>query len=324
MNRRLGYLGRAGRIIVACVLTMAIAATTFTPAFAAEAVPAQQPVGLTVSPPTFEFSANPGETVSNSIRVENITDQPLDVSVDVRNFSALGEEGQVNLTSEDNPYAMAAWVKVAPTKDTIAAKDSKTFEYTITVPSNAQPGGRFGSIVFKTTPQAVSEGSGVAVGQEVGALIFMKIAGDVHENASIVGFKTTQKLYEYGPVSFETRVKNDGNVQFKPQGTITIANMFGKVVQTIPVDSRNVLPGAVRKMDAEWKNKWLFGPHSATVSLVYGSKGQIITATTTFWAFPYKIALVVLAGICLLAFFVRRNRRRLWKALKVLFSKDQA
>ena len=283
---------------------------------------AQERTGLSVSPPTFEFSANRGDSLNNVIRVENITDEPLAVSVDVRNFSALGEEGQVNLSKDENAYALASWITVTPEVETIPAKESKTFEYTISVPANAEPGGRFGSIVFQTAPKPVSGGSGVAVGQEVGALVFLKIAGAVRENATIASLTTGSKLYEYGPVNFETRVKNLGNVQFRPKGTITVTNMFGKVVQTIPVDSRNVLPGAIRKMEGQWKNRWMFGPHTATVSLVYGTKGQVITASTSFWGLPYKIVglallLLVAAGVVMF-----RGRRRLKKTFKVLFGKE--
>jgi len=283
---------------------------------------AQERTGLSVSPPTFEASANPGDDIKNTIRVENITDEPLNVSVDVRNFSALGEEGQVNLSKEDNSYALASWIKISPIKDTIAPKESKTFEYTINVPSNAQPGGRFGSIVFITDPKPVTSGSGVAVGQEIGSLLFLKIAGDVREEAKIESFKTGKKLYEYGPVVFETRVKNLGNVQFRPKGTITITNVFGKVVQTIPVDSRNVLPSAIRKMEGSWKNKWLFGPHTATVSLVYGNNNKILTASTSFWGLPYRVIAVIGLFIVGISFFIYRARQRISKSVKVLLGKD--
>ncbi len=283
---------------------------------------AQGVIGLSVSPPTFEFSANPGDTITNTIRVENITDQALPISVDVRNLTAVGEEGQVNLSKDDSSYALQSWIKVSPSADTIAPKESKTFDYTITIPANAEPGGRFGSVVFSTSPKQVSGGTGVAVGQEVGALVFLKIAGDVHENAKIDSFSAGSKLHEYGPVAFEARVKNLGNVQFRPRGTITISNIFGKTVETIPVDSRNVLPGAIRKMDGTWKHKWLFGPYTATASLVYGSKGQIITASTSFWGLPYRIVGIILVILLVIGLVIFRGRKRLFKSFKVLFGKD--
>jgi hypothetical protein len=286
------------------------------------AVHAEDKLGLSISPPTFEFSANPGDSISNSIRVENISDQQLPVSVDVRNFSALGEEGEVNLSKDDNSYSLSSWIKISPSTATIAPKESKTFDYTISVPTNAQPGGRFGSVVFSTSPKKVAGGTGVSIGQEVGSLIFLKIAGDVHESAQIVSFGAGGKVHEYGPVTFEARVKDAGNVQFKPRGTITITNIFGKTVETIPVDSRNVLPGAIRKMDAKWNHKWLFGPYTATTSMVYGSKGQIITASTSFWGFPFKIILAVLIVLAIAGFGIYKGRARLARTFKVLFGKE--
>ena len=289
----------------------------------AQTPPAAQPkMGLAISPPTFELSANPGDTLKNSVRVDNITDEPLEVTVLTRNFTALGEEGGIDLSEEKGAYSLADWIKVSPDKTTIPARESKTFDYVIEVPQNAEPGGRFGSIVFKTAAKPVSEQSGVAIAQEVGALVFVKIAGEVKEKASIVGFTPQHGFSDSGPVGFDIRIKNEGNVQFKPTGTITISNFFGQKVATIPIDAQNVLPDATRKMSAQWDNFWLFGKYEATVSIVYGNNRQIITATTTFWGFPYKLAGIILVVAVLLGLVLYPRRKRIFKAFKVLFGKD--
>lgn len=284
---------------------------------------AEQPTtGLAVSPPTFELSANPGDTLKNSLRLDNITDQPLEVTVMKRNFTALGEEGGIDLSDEEGGYSLASWIQVAPVTATLNPRESKTFDYTINVPASAEPGGRFGSIVFKTTAKPVTNQNGVAVSQEVGALIFVKIAGEVKEKASIAGFGPQVSLNENGPVGFDIRIKNEGNVQFKPTGTITISNFFGQKVATIPIDAQNVLPNATRKMSASWDQFWLFGKYSATVSIVYGNNRQILTATTTFWGFPYKLVGVILLAIVFLGLILYPRRARILRAFKVLFGKE--
>jgi len=83
-------------------------------------------------------------------------------------------------------------------------------------------------------------------------------------------------------------------VQLKPTGSITISNAFGHKVATIPIDEQNVLPGAIRKVNANWKTKWLFGKYHATLSVVYGKDRQVLTASTAFWGFPYKLVGLVL------------------------------
>lgn len=283
----------------------------------------QQPKsGLAISPPTFELSANPGETLKNSLRVDNITNEPLEVTVTTRNFTALGEEGAVDLSEEESAFSLAKWISVSPESVTIPANESKVFDYTINIPGNAPPGGRFGSIIFKTAVKPVSGQSGVAVGQEIGALVFLKIAGEVKEQASIASFKTGGSLYENGPTDFELRVKNDGNIQIKPRGTITITNFLGQKVATIPIDEKNVLPGAVRKLESKWNSTWLFGKYTATVSLVYGNNKQVLTASTTFWGFPYKLVILVLAGLAAAVALIYPRRRRIVRAFKVLFGKE--
>jgi hypothetical protein len=118
------------------------------------------------------------------------------------------------------------------------------------------------------------------------------------------------------------RAKNEGNVHFKPTGTITISDFMGNKVATIPVDSKNVLPGAVRKMEATWDTGWLFGQYSATLSLVYGKDRQVITASTAFWGFPYKLVGISLLVIGILGWALYPRRARIWRAIKILFGKD--
>lgn len=285
----------------------------------------QQPpaTSISVSPPSYELSANPGNEITNTIRVNNPTNQQLEVSVSIRNFTALGEEGQVDLTEQDTTYSLARWITVSPESSAIQPQATREFTYTIRVPANAEPGGRFGSIVFKTSAKPLEGQSGVSIGQEVGSLVFLRISGDVQEKSSIAGFKSVNTVNQYKPVGFEVRVRNEGNVHVRPTGTITITNMFGKKVATVPLDARNVLPDAVRNMTAEWKggNKLIFGRYTATASVVYGSDNRIVTASTTFWGFPYMIALVILGVLLLLGFGIYRGRKRIRLALRALSGK---
>lgn len=276
--------------------------------------------GLVVTPPTFELSANPGDSVTNSIRVDNLSDATLRVSTVVKNFIALGEEGQVGLTEEESGFSLASWISVDPGEAQLIAKGSHTFRFTIRVPANAEPGGRFGSIVFKTDVQPVND-TGLAVGQEIGTLIMLRIAGQVSEKAHITAFHPQKTWQEHGPVTLETRVTNDGNVHLKPTGTITITNFLGRKVATIPVEAKNVLPDATRKLGATWSDRPLFGRYTATVALQYGNQ-QTATASTTFTIFPYRLVLLWLGIFLVIGVLLFRSRRRVAKAVRILFGKE--
>ena len=275
----------------------------------------QKPTGLTVTPSNIELLVKPGDTITKEINVANFTGADVSINVDRRNFTAQGEEGQVSLTTNENSYSLASWITVAPEKDSIPNNTTQKFTVTIKIPNNAEPGGHFGSVVFGTTADKKNlKQTGAVVSQEIASLILVKIAGDVNENAIIESFKSLKPFYELGPVSFETRVKNESTVHVKPVGTLTVTDMFGQKL-TGQVEQRNILPGAIRKIPGMLNNKLLIGKYTASVSLVYGTQNNApLVAQTTFWAFPVRYALVALVILILL--FVMR--KRLYKALKVI------
>jgi hypothetical protein len=302
------------------ILAVLLLASIGIPAKVFAQVPNSQ--GLAITPPVFELSANPGDTIVNTIRVDNLTEAPLPIDTFADNFTAIGEEGQVGLSKEESAFSLATWISISPSSATLAAKASKTFEFTIKVPKNAEPGGRFGSVVFSTNGKKPDQGGGVGTGQEVGSLILLTLAGEVKERASIASFKTTQSVFEQGPISFETRIKNQGNVHIKPTGTITISDVFGKKQATIPVNSQNVLPDAIRKLSATWGSAGSFGKYTATLSLQYGQNKESMTASTTFFIIPWRLILAWMLGIAVLAFLLFLGRKRFGKAFRILLGKE--
>jgi len=282
---------------------------------------AQESIGFAVSPPTFELSANPGDTLSNVVRVENLSDSELTIEMDTRNFTAYGEEGAVGLTDEEGGFSLASWIEVPPTQEVIQPRSNKLIGFKVNIPNNAEPGGHFGSIVFRVVNSKTVDGSGAALSQEIGALVLLRIAGDTTETAEILDFKPENTFNEYGPVSFDVRIKNEGNVHVKPQGGVVIVDFFGRKVANVDISPKNVLPGAVRKIPLSWDRKLLFGKFTATTSLVYGSENKILTASTTFFVIPYKLAGGVLLGVSIVFLFFYRARKRLKMAFKVLFGK---
>lgn len=277
--------------------------------------------GLSLSPPTFELSANPGDNLKNTIRVQNLSEVPMKIVVERRNFTALGEEGGVDLSEVETPFSLASWITVFPSEAEIPAKGTTNFLFQTAIPLNAEPGGHFGSIVFRLGEQGDSQQSGAKVAQELGALVLLRVSGKTTEKASLVSFSSSKKIWNRGPVEFEIRVKNEGNVHLKPTGIITIKDIFGRKVGSFNIDPKNVLPGAVRKSTATWDNKFLFSRYTATLALNYGTQGQVLAGSTTFYAFPYKIVGPVVLGLIILIFLLYKARRRVGLALKVLFGK---
>lgn len=302
---------RARLVFIAVFLLSAV--------LAAGLVRAQQPsqITLSVSPISFELSANPGDTLERSFRIVNGTDSELTLTTTPKNFTAEGEEGGVNLTDEETSFSLASWISVNPVEAVVPARGSQTFAFSIKVPDNAEPGGHFGSVIVKTNPIAI-DATGAAVSQEAGPLILVSVAGDISESANIVEFKSQKSFWENGPIVLETRVENKGNVHFKPSGIITIKDMFGREVTKINLEERNVLPGTIRKLVNEWDPGFAVGRYTADLSIVFGPNQTLATATTTFTIFPYKIIVPALVGLVLLVVLLVRSRKRIAAAGRAL------
>ena len=286
---------------------------------AQSAAPSSPSTGLAVTPPTFEVNGNPGDIIKNTVKLENMHPYSVEIAVDRRNFTAIGEEGAVGLTEEETSFSLASWIEVNPTAITIPPKTAQYFTFYIKVPLQAEPGGHFGSLIFRTIPTEKLEGSGASLAQEIGALVLLRIAGETIEQANIESFKALKNLYETGPVNFEIRIKNLGNVHTKPTGNIVITNALGKQVATIATESKNVLPGATRRLDATWDTKWRLGRYSATYTAILSDQ-TTRSLTTTFTILPYRVLTALALILVILIVFFKKYQKRLSLAWKILRS----
>lgn len=278
-------------------------------------------IGVSISPPTFELTANRGDSLENTIKLSNTSEVPIEVTVSSKNFTAVGEDGSVGLTEDNTTYSLAKWISIIPDRAIIPAKTSKIFLFKTDVPQNAEAGGHFGSVVFQLS--AVGNGeSGASVAQEIASLVLLRISGTIDEKVTVLEFTTDSKFYEYGNVTFLNRIKNEGSVHDKPKGSITITNMFGKQVDVLVVDGKNVLPGAIRKNEVVWNKKWAIGRYTATEVLSYGANNQQLIDTTNFIVLPYKQVGGGLLFVTIFVVVLYKGRKRIKLAISVLFEKN--
>ena len=277
-------------------------------------------VGITISPLTFELTANPGDTITNIVKIYNPTDNIISIKMEVEDFKPVGETGQVIVEPEvEMTYSLKRWVKTTPTEFTLEPKEQKFVDFEISVPENAEPGGKYGSILASTTGMVGEGVTGAAVAQKVGALLLLTVAGPVQENLGIKEFSAPSFL-EYGPVSFLMRFENTGTVHVRPRGFVTITNWQGKKVADVEFPQLNVIPGSIRKIETSWQNKWLFGKYTAMLVGSYGTANLPFNPPVlVFWAFPWKIALGIFLVLLLIIAFFYKTRRRWQLALRILF-----
>jgi len=281
------------------------------------AVRAQAPVNMrafVVIPPKLELTAEPGEVIQSAIRLQNQTENEVNIYVGMSDFIVRDMSGTVELVDPETAgeWALSQWLSFTPTTLTIPAGEQGSVSITISVPEDALPGGRYASVYFSESG-LVEEGQTITgVAMEIRSLVLLRIAGPITEEAIVRRFQAP-RFSEYGPINFTTELANLGNFHISPVGAIGIKNILGKTVATMDLEQRNIFPGASQLYTNTWDKKWLFGRYKATLTATYGEQSLPLTATIFFWVWPWKITLaviIVIILIILLIFLIKYIKKR--------------
>jgi hypothetical protein len=274
---------------------------------------------MTIIPPKFELFSNPGDQIVETIRVRNDSDTPATYEVVIEDFTSVGEEGQVVLQEEEvSTFSLARWIEPEATDLILQPGEERAFTFTINIPRNAEPGGHYASVLFQAPGE--DQPGAAAVTQRIGALVLLRVSGNVIENAEIETFEAPT-YSPTTPVILTLRVKNNGNTHINPKGTIIITDLFGNKVDELPLNGQNVLPGVVRKMDTEWKQPNVLGYYTATMVATYGQQNLPITAASKFFVINTTAAILIGVGTIAFILFVVSlisGRSRLIRALQVI------
>jgi len=297
----------------ALVMTMAFSSVAPLTAFAASS--ANQGVGqaLEIAPPVLNIKADPGQTVKTTISLRDVSTSPLVVRNQINDFVANGEDGTPRLLLDENgnaessPYSLKDWVQPLP-QFTLKPREVNQLPVTISVPANAAPGGYYAVVRFTASPPGL-DGNGVSLSASLGTLILLRVNGDAKEAMKVEEFSATKNglsnwLFESVPINLITRVKNEGSSHEQPSGQAAIKDMFGNPVANVNfnLNQSNVLPGSIRRFEqpldsSSIGNRILFGRYTAALKLSYGTNGQTMTASTSFWVIPYRMIAAVLIFI---------------------------
>lgn len=288
---------------------------------------------LEIAPPVIILSADPGETLTTQINIRDISSGSLLVKGEINDFTAAGEDGTPKILeeSETSAYSLKNWVSF-PSELLLNAKQLKKLPITINIPSNASPGGYYGTIRFTATAPELKD-TGVSLSASLGALLMIRVKGEAKEELSIKDFFASNidtrdendievsgkvsNFFESAPIQFNQRLTNTGNVYEQPSGLVTITDMFGKKIATLGINQppRQILPDSTRKFTqlldkSVIGNKILFGRYKADLNVVYGDNKQTINSSLTFWVIPYRTILAIITAIIVLFIILRSSIKR--------------
>ena len=315
---------------------------------------AEHSLALTISPPRFELAANPGQRAEAMVKLFNETDKELVLYSSASNFTAAEDEEGVPKFYElkEGEEDLSKWIEIEKGPITIAPQETKEIPFVINVPGFADPGGHYASIFFGSGLPDGSGGSGVGLSEKIGALILLRVSGDILEEGRLVEFKLKdpKPFYDHLPVGFTLTFENSGNVHLKPQGEVAITNLLGQKSGKADVNKdqisggKNILPRTSRHFEASWTrglyqepgtgffgklraemDNFALGRYKAVLDLGYGSQSKKEKAEAVFWVLPWHLILVVVLGsaalVAVLVLAVKSYNR--WIIKQVIGKMDQ-
>jgi hypothetical protein len=266
----------------------------------------------------FFLEAPAGQTVTDSVRIANLTDKAISFQLygaDAYNTERDGGFGLRGPT--DKQTGIGQWTSVPVSKLIVEPGTQADIPFTVTVPSNATPGDHVGGIVAReavASSQTSSDGVTVNVQRAVGARIYLRVAGPTVPNLTVSGVDLTHPTPLLpttvgGELTYT--VRNGGNVHLAPRLDVSVTGLFGhRIRQTTTAPQTDLLPGAQTRMRAGLDGLWPVDVVTATVTAqadggvtATGSSRSIVVS----WSTLLLLALLIAATVALLR---RRQRGR--------------
>lgn len=303
----------------------------------------QAGLNLTVSPTLMDLSVDPGAKITQTFRVRNNGSTPLTLHIQVDKLSPDSQNGQVLPLVAQKSDTFISWMQFDQTNYKANPGEWKDITFTINIPKDAAFGYYYALRIGQDSKDVKTTANTKILGEViVPVLVNVKNPG-AKADAQLVSFTPSSFINEYLPVSFQTTIKNTGNVHLKPHGNIFINAVGDKNLGILDINQGlgNVLPGGSRTFSSSWDDGFLvqepiiedgvakldknnkpathivinwnkltsfrIGKYTAHMLFVYdnGKRDVSVEATTTFWVFPWKVIIGLLVVIIGLIFIIR-------------------
>ncbi|MCL6096359.1 MAG: hypothetical protein M1444_01580 [Patescibacteria group bacterium] len=302
-------------------------------------------ISLGVFPPILQIQATPPTDVRSKILIENSGNDPVDLRIGIKPFTASdSENGQVTYLSDFSYVDPFIFDKMqildgdtSIDSITLAPGQQKELTLEIALPQGEPLGDYYFSIVFISSnqPAETSNVAGQAAGIATNVLLSVGPKGPTQ--GEIEEF-SAPLFIPSGPVPFTVRVRNTSDHFITTKGNIVVKNMFGQTVGNVDLLPVNILSQSVRSIPdslqsptattpaslksyilslksvkAVWPEKFLFGPYTATLTIVLSDQGPLFRRTINFYAFPTQALfgiLIIMLTVTVIAIRVKKTANK--------------
>ena len=264
-----------------------------------------------VGPGKFDLVIAPGESAQAPITITNRSGERKVFTITTEDMAGSNDplEASVLLGDDRGPYTLRDFLQVTAAEFYLEPGQRATVPVTVSLPFDAEPGGRYGSLLVQTasTGDTTENVPSTAIVSRIAILYFVTTPGELERSGELINFNTLpdQSYFSKGPISFGLLYENTGTVHTNPSGFVRIYNLFGTEVGTVPVQAWFALPESTRLREVTWERELLFGRYTAVAEISRGYGSIIDTRTTNFWVVDWMILVAVGGGVFSILFILR-------------------
>ena len=222
--------------------TMAYILMTTPPVSALEA----GDVVVSVQPGSHHLNLVPGQTTTGVLRVGNVGRKAFTFTLSTSPYQVADESYDPDFATENDYTKLVNWISFPQKRYTIDPGEELEVKFVITVPANTPGGGQYAAIIVETR-DGIEEDAMLKVVNHVASIIYAHVEGDEHVGGVIID-QTLSNILMGKPFSASVTIKNDGNVHFRADHTLTIYNFFTnrEVFSPDAIDLNGQTPGHLK------------------------------------------------------------------------------
>ncbi len=271
-------------------------------------------VGIEISPVRTQLVMDPGTSKVIAISVRNVSGTTGTFKLVDNDFISRDESGAPSLLLDGQANPDHGLKKYMNTSGTISLDpgEEKNVNVTISLPKSIPGGGYYGAV--RVLPASVSGKGNLSLSGSVASLVLVRVPGDITEKMTLAGLSAVDKkgnshslFTSSKSIQAAIRVQNEGNVQEAPAGNM-ILKKGKKVLGTYNinpgVEPGNVLPGSIRKFTVKLDHVGSFGKYTLNTNLGYGSEGQLVSGSTSFYVVPLPLMILATILVALILFLI--------------------
>ena len=303
--------------VLATILSLMASVTLKNPVHA-EILSTDDPVRMQISPVKQKLELTPGQSKVAYIKVMNIGTEKFSYSVSATPYSIVDENYNVDYENSSNDYTkMYNWVTIDEKlkTGTLEPRTSVDVPFTVTVPSDAPPGGQYAAITAETVDSS-APGSIIKTVNRLGMILYAGISGgQINAEGKIVE-NTIKSFFFEPPISASVLVESNSNIETTATCTVKVwpfgssETVYNNEESPVKLD---IVPKTRRFNTVSWEGSPRLGIFTVEQKIDYLGETSIvkkIVIVCPLWLAIVFVSIFVLLIVWLISRIIKRRKSK--------------